>query len=91
MILGILLLAVPYILPSDDILVKYRFVTTVFGGVLFLLGFNQIKLEYDYESELRALDFAKKKSEYLEYFRNKGYLSVTSEKEYTRDIKGQVR
>lgn len=60
------------------------------GILLFLIGISFIKYNYDLDMEIKELEYAKKKSEYIEFFENKELLTKKSKEEHQKDIKEMI-
>lgn len=60
------------------------------GALLFVIGIASVKYNYDLDMEIKELDYAKKKEEYLEFFESKELLTKKSKDEHEKDIKEMI-
>lgn len=79
-LLGVTLIIAPFQLTlfNNNFL---QFSCLVVGSILFFLGINFIKYEYDMETELTKFDYVQRKVEYLKYFQRENLmLEITRER-----------
>ena len=60
------------------------------GAFSFVIGIYFIKYSYDLDMEIKELEYAKKKYEYVEFFENKNILTKKSKEEHQKDIKDMI-
>ena len=73
LLLGVTLIIIP---------IQFTFLTSqllkifsvLLGSLLFFIGINLIKYEYDMESELATFDYVQRKVEYMKYFKRENLL-----------------
>jgi hypothetical protein len=59
----------------------------VVGLSILIIGFGELKYQYDLELDLKESDYAKTKMEYLEHFNKNGLLNKKSHSEQVKELK----
>lgn len=60
------------------------------GAILFTVGINYIKYNYDLDMEIKELEYAKKKKGYIDFFENKDLLTKRSKEQHIKDVKDTI-
>ncbi len=73
LLLGIALIIIPiqFTLLTSQLLKVF---SVLLGSLLFFIGINLIKYEYDMETELATFDYVQRKMEYMKYFKRENLL-----------------
>ena len=64
-----------------------KFLLLFIGALSFVVGISFVKYNYDLDMEIKELEYAKMKSEYIEFFDKKEVLTKKSKEEHIKDIK----
>lgn len=76
-----------FLITLENITGDAKFLLFFVGALLFVIGISSVKYNYDLDMEIKELEYAKKKSEYVEFFDKKELLTKKSKEEHTKDIK----